>query len=596
MTSRSHKVVLNRRRLAQPARSSLGVSVKLDSAAVPAAPADGAEVAPVWVQVTAEGDFRGYSGGRFKFDRATFDTIIANFHNHPSYVAGADGVGIADVVPWDFHHASEYAPTEGTIPATGAPAQGWVRELAVRQGPDGDELWALTRWLEPARSYIKAGQYKWASVVVDFGTRDPRSGEKVGATLVSVAITNNPFVEGMAPLVAASRQRVAAGNYIGGMYCEPACSAEDALDKLRQVLGLPATRPVGEVMAEIMKLQEWVMNGSAPMGVEVDELLGAFRMILNLPALSSNDEVFAEAGKLLQRLLDAADVNISDPGAQAPPPANNLPPDAAAMSRRTNMNLLKILAAKLGVQENDAAVEKAIEDLLQFRTVLCQIAGVSETVSNRKLLEADAGKSVADVRGKLTAILGALGLDEASAGEAINKLAQVMEQSAKLKEVMPELEGLRAEQAKQEEEAVEKDVDAAMATKGIKDDAVRTAFIVLRRTDKEAFFKANPKSAPTAAASGAQVAHLTQQVATTGAGGEQRLELTADGKVRVLKPVLGKKPEGEGRISLSAFAGRNAIEKTIAYLRANGHKDAKHDDVWALACQLVRDGKVEDAA
>jgi phage I-like protein len=158
-----------------------------------------ANSAPTWVQVARAGNFKGYGGGGFTFDRATFERIVGNFHRHPAYARGA-----SDVVPWDFHHASEANPSD--VATVGAPAQGWVRELEVRQGQGGAELWALTRWLEPARSYIKAGRYRWASVVVDFGARDPESGDKLGPTLVSVAITNNPFIEGMSPLVAADKR------------------------------------------------------------------------------------------------------------------------------------------------------------------------------------------------------------------------------------------------------------------------------------------------------------------------------------------------------------------------------------------------------
>jgi hypothetical protein len=155
---------------------------------------------PVWVQIAAAGDYKGYEGGAFKFDRGVFDTIVANFRAHPAYAAGT-----RDVIPWDFHHASEFSPASGSIPVDGVPAQGWVRELEVRRGAKGVELWALTRWLEPARSYIKEGKYKWASVTVYFGVKDPVTGEERGANLVSVALTNQPFIEGMQELVAASR-------------------------------------------------------------------------------------------------------------------------------------------------------------------------------------------------------------------------------------------------------------------------------------------------------------------------------------------------------------------------------------------------------
>ncbi len=585
MTIRSQKVSLNRR-VAEVSAVLQCRSVALAEASVPEAPAAGALVPAVWVQVTAEGDFKGYPGGRFKFDRPTFDTIVANFHKHPSYNAGS-----TDVVPWDFHHASEFSPSDGTIPVSGAPAQGWVRELEVRNGPDGEaQLWALTRWLEPARSYIKDGRYKWASVVVDFGARNAETNEKLGPTLVSVAITNNPFVEGMAPLVAASKdRRVAAGSMVGNIYVEPACSPEDVLDKLRSVLGMPGTRPVGEVIAELVQLQEWALNGGQPLGVDLEQMIGAIRVILNMRALASVEEVFAEASTLLQRLLESAAIGNPDSSLyQQPsplPPADMMP----AASRRNQAMLIKILASKLLVQENDAAVTQAVESLLEFRSLLCKLAGLETGVSDKRLL--DAGAGVADARAKLLAILGALGVEDGEAG--IEKIAQIMEQAASLTAVMPELTELRAAKKKVEEEGEVKDVEEALASKGLSDDdGMRMALTAFRKSDPAKFAEKYPKQAPTAAASGPAAAHLTKSVATTKTGQEQRIEITPTGQLKVLSSKMGKADQGD-RIKLTGFSGRNTIEKVMAYLRANGHEKASHDDVWALACQLVKSGKVE---
>jgi hypothetical protein len=570
-------------------------SVRLADGAAPAIdPAQPAFVPTVWVEVTEAGDYRGYPGGRFVFDKSTFQTIVTNFRKHPSFVAGADGVGTADVVPWDFNHASEYAASDGSIPAAGTPAQGWIQDLEVRLGIDGKaQLWAKTRWLEPARTYVLNGQYKWASVVVDFAARDPETNVALGPMLVSVALTNNPFVEGMVPLVAASKhgrgaQRIAADmNYYGGA----ACSADDALDKLKQVLGLPAISSVGDVLAQLSRMQEWVVNGGAPLGVELDELLGSIRTILNMPALSSTDEVFAETQKLLQRLLEdaALDTQTSTAAPGALPPDQAQPAAPAAMSRNAHMNLIKILASKLGCQETDAAITAALDQLIEVRALLAKLSGVETTASDKKLLEAGAG--VADARGKLKSILDALGVPDSD--QAINKIASVMEQAAKLKEVMPELEGLKAEAAKTEEATAEADVDQALASKGLsKDDDLRFALVALRKSNKEEFAKRYPKKAPEASA-GAGTADLTRSVATSKAGGEKRIEIV-DGQVRVIKPVLGKQPV-EGRISLAKYAGRNIHEKALAFVRAQAGGDKlTYDQAFEQAAALVRAGKVTD--
>ena len=163
-----------------------------------------------WVQIAYEGDFKGHAAGEFTLTPEVFAQAVANFHAHPSYKPGAEQAppadveaGRFDVIPWDFHHASEQAPTTGTIPVAGAPAQGWVLELQVRAGADGKaQLWALTRWLEPLRSYVAEGKYRWCSMTLYPSAVDPVSGAEVGAYISSVAATNDPFLQGMVPLAA----------------------------------------------------------------------------------------------------------------------------------------------------------------------------------------------------------------------------------------------------------------------------------------------------------------------------------------------------------------------------------------------------------
>ncbi len=159
---------------------------------------------PVWVQVAVEGTFKGYAGGEleFTFDRETFDQAVSNFRADPHYEAGPDGSGTEPVIAWDFNHASERDATQGSLPQSGAPAQGWVLDLEAREGDEGAELWALTQWLEPARTYIKEGRYNWASISIVFDAVDPITGERIGPLLTSIAATNTPFVPGLQKLAA----------------------------------------------------------------------------------------------------------------------------------------------------------------------------------------------------------------------------------------------------------------------------------------------------------------------------------------------------------------------------------------------------------
>lgn len=147
----------------------------------------------VWIQVAKQGKFRGHAAGPFEMNTGTFEEIIRNFRASSN-----------QQIPVDFEHASEQDPTEGTIPSQGAPAQGWIVDLRISN--DGN-LWGLVEWLPLARQYIKNRQYKFLSPAVVFGAKDRVTGKPIGARLSSVALTNNPFLDGMQPVAAKHKER-----------------------------------------------------------------------------------------------------------------------------------------------------------------------------------------------------------------------------------------------------------------------------------------------------------------------------------------------------------------------------------------------------
>ncbi len=156
----------------------LGLGLRLDA---------GADDRPcVWNVVAYEGEWQGHPAGAFGFSRATFEQIIANFCADPRYkrrgtaaprAAAPEQIesGIFDVIQWDFHHAAEMPAPE--LAVAGAPAQGWVLELAIGDYEGKCALLALTRWLEPARGYIRGGRYKFCSVSVWLQRDRPGDGQ-----------------------------------------------------------------------------------------------------------------------------------------------------------------------------------------------------------------------------------------------------------------------------------------------------------------------------------------------------------------------------------------------------------------------------------
>lgn len=550
---------------------------------------------PVWVQVAEEGEFNGYAGGAFKFDTAVFAELVSNFKKHPSYRAGADGTGTANVVAWDFNHASEQGATSGSIPISGAPAQGWVRDLAVRMGADNKaELWALTQWLEPARSYIKEGRYQWASVTVVFNAIDPKSGVNVGSLLTSIALTNQPFIEGMTPLAAERRSRA---ELMNGYY-EPAKDAQCALDSMLSLLQLPLTSGVAGVLGQCANIQAWIVSGGAPLGVDLANICGCMRRIFNLPALATTDEIFAEVQRMLGTLLDeqAAAQGVVEPE----PEPEVTPPEAtpAAAATRTDQMNIALLAKKLGVQPTAEAVMAALEAKLDLVIKLAKALGLAENAADGVILEA-----AGDARARLAALLKALKIENPD--EAIDGIADLMAQAAQLKEVMPELEGLKKKAAAAEEEEVEEDVDEAMASKNYPAE-LRDALVLERRADKAKFQAKYPRRKAEAAKTSAtgvtpQAApHLQVGLGSTPKGTERAVLTQRDGKVIITPP--GRASGGDGttvtEINLSRHAGANRFQKLCAYVRST-EEGAKlsWDDVCAQAHAILASGaKIVDVA
>jgi hypothetical protein len=150
---------------------------------------DGSRKKLVWLQLAETGAWKGHPAGEFEMTPTTFGEIVRNFE--------ARGLPI----PFDFEHASEQDPTKGSIPTTGAPAQGWVHKLE-NKGYGG--LWGLVEWTSDyVRDGIRNGQFAYLSPAIRFGSRDSVTNESIGARLTSVAITNAPFLHHLPGLAAA---------------------------------------------------------------------------------------------------------------------------------------------------------------------------------------------------------------------------------------------------------------------------------------------------------------------------------------------------------------------------------------------------------
>lgn len=159
-----------------------------------AMPLVGSDAPIQWVHVAYEGEWLGHHSGPFALTREKFASAIVNFERQ------------INPVKLDFDHESEFAE-----PGVPIPARGWVHRLEIRSGADGSaHFWALVEFGPEAVARNKAGGYRYCSAVFDFHAIDRKTGEPIGLVLRSLALTDDPFIDGQEPIWLSSRAASAA--------------------------------------------------------------------------------------------------------------------------------------------------------------------------------------------------------------------------------------------------------------------------------------------------------------------------------------------------------------------------------------------------
>lgn len=92
----------------------------------------------------------------------------------------------------DYEHFS----VRSTKPGDGR-AAGWIKDVELRA--DDAELWALVAWTPDGAKVVANKEYQFISPVIasDLVTN---AGEHIGPTLINIALTNTPQLQGMAPV------------------------------------------------------------------------------------------------------------------------------------------------------------------------------------------------------------------------------------------------------------------------------------------------------------------------------------------------------------------------------------------------------------
>ncbi len=131
----------------------------------------GADV-PSEIQVLPYGSHHTIKGN-FVLDNRSAGEIISAFANQKN-----------DMVI-DYEHE--------TLSGNQAPAAGWIKKL-INKGEKG--IWAVVEWTQKAKEYLQNREYRYVSPVFLKRIADNRA-----IRLINVALTNQPAIDGMVPMV-----------------------------------------------------------------------------------------------------------------------------------------------------------------------------------------------------------------------------------------------------------------------------------------------------------------------------------------------------------------------------------------------------------
>jgi phage I-like protein len=150
-----------------------------------------------------------------------------------------------------------------TLSGAEAPAAGWIKGL-INKGSDG--IWASVEWTPRALRYLRGREYRYLSPVFV-----KRALDNMVVRLVNTALTNQPAIDGMVPVV----NRALPGA-IKGASCPIKKRKEDRMKKLFEALGL--REDIGEEQTlkavQAMKLENEALKARSATAAKVVDALG----------------------------------------------------------------------------------------------------------------------------------------------------------------------------------------------------------------------------------------------------------------------------------------------------------------------------------
>lgn len=207
------------------------------------------------------------SKGEFDVDEGSFQAMKAQIAQR----------GVDLVV--DYEHQ--------TLKGVEAPAAGWVKELKL----EGGNIVAVVEWTPRGAEYLKNKEYRYLSPVVNVRKTDNKA---IG--LHSLALTNTPAIEHMAPIVNSE-------NFEGGQ-------ENMDLKKLAAALGLDPDATEEQIMEAVqaMAAENKSLKEGAQPGEEATVANKAVCELLGLKAGAPAEDVTAKIMELKSGTIDGVNV------------------------------------------------------------------------------------------------------------------------------------------------------------------------------------------------------------------------------------------------------------------------------------------------
>jgi len=166
-----------------------------------------------------------------------------------------------------------------------APAAGWMHSDIFLKD---DGIYARVKeWTPKAAEYIRNKEYRYISPVLLYNSVEKETGKTIPLRLVNVALTNEPFIDGIKPVSAKDNNSATIIILTDSITHQP--EGGTMLEQILQFLGLAA----GATFDQVKEAIEKIKNGAAAVEAKYKAALKE----LGLPETATGDDVKAFALK-----------------------------------------------------------------------------------------------------------------------------------------------------------------------------------------------------------------------------------------------------------------------------------------------------------